>query len=371
MTSPIINCYDPDAEWPRAQVESRYLYRPETDWTYSHHPSITHFNGRLYAIWSNGRANEDDVGQRVLMATSDDFDTWTEPAPLVDSRMGKHSELVYTAAGFHQHDGQFVAYVGQFEYQPDALVEGTRTSGDKRHTDTALHALTTVDGESWSDLIDMRVPIVPNHPPQPTASGRLIVSGNIMFPYTDDPSGLAGWTPAGIYPPAMADSVYDDSEGFHLVRQRTGWPVAVCEGSFYQTDDRVLHMLLRSGTKKLWVTESRDDGQTWSAPAETEFTDNVTKFHFGRLPDGRFYYVGCPDTWGARPRLILSLSDDGVRFAQHHVLGDDEYEKKREGMHKGGQYGYPHTLLHDGCLYVVVSRLKEAVEVIRVSLDRL
>jgi hypothetical protein len=38
-------------------------------------------------------------------------------------------------------------------------------------------------------------------------------------------------------------------------------------------------------------------------------------------------------------------------------------------MHKVGDYGYPHTLVHDGCLHIIVSRRKEAVEVLRVRLD--
>jgi hypothetical protein len=40
-------------------------------------------------------------------------------------------------------------------------------------------------------------------------------------------------------------------------------------------------------------------------------------------------------------------------------------------MHKGGDYGYPHTLLHDGHLCAIISRWKEAVEVIRVPLGQL
>ena len=39
---------------------------------------------------------------------------------------------------------------------------------------------------------------------------------------------------------------------------------------------------------------------------------------------------------------------------------------RRKGKSKGGEYGYPHTLIHDGLLYVIVSRQKEGVEVLRV-----
>jgi hypothetical protein len=151
--------------------------------------------------------------------------------------------------------------------------------------------------------------------------------------------------------------------------------VHLCEGSFYQTDDGVLHMLLRSDTARLWLTESRDDGVTWSAPVPTQFTDNATKFHFGRLPDGRFYYVGCPDPeppWQRCP-LVLSLSRDGVQFSRHFILAgaDTPYTRRRDGVCKGGDYGYPHTLIHGDALHVIVSRRKEAVEVLSVPLAAL
>ncbi len=366
----------------RPKVETVFLYRPETEWTYSHHQSLTFFKGRFYAIWSNGREDEDAPGQRVLMATATDFNHWTVPRPLVDSITEREADIpvcpagdpssprqtgmsasrverVLTAAGFHQHDGTLVAYFGNY--------------GPNKET-TRLQAVTTTDGENWSAIREIGVPVNPNHPPQPTASGRLIICGNISFPYTDDPSGLTGWKMTGIYPEEMATTIKDDPVSFHEVAQRQGWQTHLCEGSFYQTDDRVLHMLLRSTARphdgRLWLTQSRDNGATWSPPLPTAFSDTNAKFHFGRLPDGRFYYVGNP-VGGGRTPLALSLSRDGVRFDQHFILGDSKYERRRPGKHKGGEYGYPHALIHDGFLHVIVSRQKEAVEVLRVALSEL
>lgn len=67
MTNPITNDYHPETIRPKLPVERVYLYLPEREWTYSHHQSITFYRGRFYAIWSNGRVNEDDPGQRVLI----------------------------------------------------------------------------------------------------------------------------------------------------------------------------------------------------------------------------------------------------------------------------------------------------------------
>ena len=347
----------------RPKIEHVLIYQPTTEWTFSHHQSLTFFKGRFYAIWSNARQDEDSPGQRVMMASSADFTNWVTPRPLVDSvKDEKGDERVLTAAGFHQYDGRLVAYFGNY--------------GPHRET-THLQAVTTTDGEHWSPVREIGIPVNPNHGPQRTASGRLIIAGNISFPWTDDPAGLTGWHMAGIYPTDMTATIKDDPASFWGVANKQGWKAALCEGSFFQTDRGVLQMLLRNARTqsgpygfRLWLSESRDNGVSWSQPLETDFSDTNTKFHFGRLPDGRFYYVGNPIGRGRTP-LVLSLSQDGIRFDQHFILGETHYEQRRPGKWKSGEYGYPHTMIHDGYLYVIVSRQKEAVEVLRVALAEL
>lgn len=347
----------------RPHVEGVYLYRPETQWTYSHHPSLTFFQGRFLAIWSNGRANEDDLGQRVLISSSVGFDRWSEPVPLVDSmRDEKGAERVLTAAGFQQCRGSLVAYFANYGLHK----EGTR-----------LEAVTTTNGRDWSAIQEVGIPVTPNHGPQATRSGRLIISGHTSFPWSDDTTGLGNWHMAGIYPASLTGTIKDDPVTFRQVAALQHWSAGLCEGSFYQTDDGVLHMMLRnaglkvgSARHRLWVTESRDDGVSWSVPVETEFSDTNAKFHFGRLPDGRFYYVGNPIGAGRTP-LVLSLSRDGVRFGEHYILGEEHYAQRRPGQAKGGEYGYPNSMVHAGWLYVIVSRQKEAVQVLRVPLASL
>ncbi len=358
----ITNHYDPLAPKPKLKTGRVYLYQPEREWTYSHHPHLAFFDGRYIAIWSNGLVGEDEPGQRVLISTSLDFVAWSEPVPLIDSLPGQRGPgLILTAGGLHHHNGLLVAYAGAHE----ADRSGTR-----------LVAVTSRNGQSWSPIQEVGLPVVPNHGPQRIAGGRLILASNITFPYTDDPYGLSGWRMAGIAPPELGN-LSDNPWSFGKIARGCGWPAAFCEGSFYQTEDGVLHMLLRVTGEghlgRLWVTESRDHGETWSTPTETGFSDNDAKFHFGRLPDGRFYYVGNPDPQprGRRSPLVLSLSEDGETFYRHFVIADEHYEMKRPGRHKGGEHGYPHTLVHAGCLHVIVSRQKEAVEVIRFSLNDL
>lgn len=187
-----------------------------------------------------------------------------------------------------------------------------------------------------------------------------------------DTDGDGPFTDAGIDNGVFGDErPWDDSDSIQFVTKQNGWDCRlICEGSFYETDDKVLHMLLRSNSNWLWLTESRDDGVTWTPPVKTEFSDDNTKFHCGRLPDGRWYVVSCPITnKGARNPLVISLSKDGEDFDQAYIIRDEKYDQIFEGLYKGGLYGYPHTLIHDGIMYVIYSKHKEAVEITRIKLS--
>ena len=350
----IKNNYHAEKNLPRLAIERAMIYEPDTAWLYSHHASITHFKNKFIAIWSNGMIDEDAPGQRVDISTSSDFIQWNKPAVLAFPSVYKKDTLnILTAAGFHQYGNTLVAYYGEYSVH---------------RTNTHLWAKTTTDGLHWSNAIDMHVPVNPNHGPQAIANGRLIISGNFTFPYTDDPSGLTGWKMSSFY----NDSLYkeDNPDTYEYPAGKMHLP-PLCEGSFFQTDNGNIYMLLRATDDgwrgRLWMTVSTDNGSHWSLPVETSFTDNDSKFHFGKLPDGRFYYVGIPDTLhrSERSPLVLAISTNGKFFNKQYIIADKPYALKKQGLWKEGQYGYPHTLIYNGYIYVIISRQKEAIEVIR------
>jgi hypothetical protein len=359
QTTTIRNNYQTELGVPHLKINRAIIYSPDKEWLYSHHPAIIHFKDKFIAIWSNGLIDEDSPGQRVVTSSSTDFIHWSAPAVLASPKKTNDTLNVLTAAGFYQHGGTLVAYYGEYT---------------RHRANTHLWAKTSTDGVHWSNAIDMHIPLIPNHGPEAIKSGRLIISGNFMFPYTDDPNGISGWKISSFYP----DSLYsqDNSAAFYAPAAKLGFP-PLCEGSFFQTDDGIIHMLLRVTGKgwrgRLWVTESKDNGETWSRPVETAFSDNDSKFHFGRLPDKRFYYAGIPDTLHHYDRnpLVLTLSEDGKQFEKNFIVADQLYHLKKEGLWKGGQYGYPQTMIYKGYLYIIVSRQKEAIEAIRFSLKEL
>jgi hypothetical protein len=357
---PIHNNYKDESGLPRLKIERKMIYTPGNNWLYNHHAAIIEFKGKLIATWSNGLIDEDSPGQRVVFSVSDDFEHWSTPGIIAEpSKAANGIKKVLTAAGLYQYKGTLVAYYGEYE---------------KDRTHTHLWAKISTDGEHWSSPIDMHIPLIPNHGPEAIANGRLIISGNFSFPYTNDHTGLSGWKMTSFYP----DSLYqqDNSAAFYKPAEKLDLP-PLCEGSFFQTDDGVIHMLLRVTGKgwkgKLWLTESRDNGSSWSKPKETAFTDNDSKFHFGRLPDKRYYYVGIPDTLHHYDRnpLVLAISADGRSFNKQFIIADELYQLKTKGLYKGGQYGYPHTMIWNGYMYVIISRQKESIEVIRFKLDQL
>jgi len=162
--------------------------------------------------------------------------------------------------------------------------------------------------------------------PLPTRSGRLIMAGNITFPYMDDPAGIRGWMHAGL--PRLPSWTVDDSEGFGKAGVYRGDLRNYCEGSFFQTDDGRIHMMLRTVPRPkeqhdglLAVTESADNGNTWSEPMMTSYADCSCRFHFGRLPHDRcFFGLSCPNPAGGRTPLVLATSKDGVVFDRHYIL---------------------------------------------------
>ena len=70
-TSPIANRWGQVPLIP-VQAKHQVLYRGTPGAAYNHHAQITSLDGRLYTTWSNGPTHENEPGQRMMIATSDD-----------------------------------------------------------------------------------------------------------------------------------------------------------------------------------------------------------------------------------------------------------------------------------------------------------
>ncbi len=127
-------------------------------------------------------------------------------------------------------------------------------------------------------------------------------------------------------------------------------------------------MMLRTNRARLAVAESRDDGETWSEPELTDFTDCGSKMQFGRLPDGRYFALSCPDpnvptSCLRRTPLVLAVSRDGNVFDRHFLLGDEPDAPLRyPGAYKHGATATRTPMSVDDHLVVINSVGKEDIE---------
>ena len=333
---------------------------PVNGWWYSHHAAITQINGVFIAVWSQGRRNEDDLGQRIAYSTSADFIHWTPSQPLVDSWMGTYSEMKLGCAGLYNNGEHVVVYFGASEYDPNSLREnGTlRPVEDGTAINHGRWCVTTTDGVNWTEPQLLSVSGGGHQGPILMDNGELLWAGGYNHAYTDDLSGLT-WDGN-----ARVDQDYAIATG------GSGGVTMLVEGSFIVKDD-VVYMFTRTGSDYLWVSFSTDWGRSWSLPMKTNFTDANTKFMFGKLPDGRFWCVSCPDPAGRANRtpLILHISEDGINWNEQYMLGNLPHVQEMPGMYKGGIYGYPNCFVgDDGYFYVIYSLHKEDIEVLRFSL---
>ena len=377
--SPITNCWG-SAETTVVRTEEVVIFHGVERALYSHHHQIVSLDGRLYATWDNADVHEDSAGQRMMIATSDDDGaTWSAARPLIGRRPGEFGEAVVTSMGLRVHDGRMIAYWGHYDYTAEAhrlLLEQTTGLNGKadlsvrwhQNVFTGIHVSDDA-GETWHEAgrIDR---FIPNLAPHELASGRLVIPGQMWYPWTDDPAGIDGWTVAGV--PRLPEDHVDCTQGFWYAKASRGDAYTCCEGSCYQTDDGVVHMMLRTETDRLAVTESHDNGVTYGEPMLTDFTDCHCRFHFGRLPDGRWFATSCPEPGSHRTPLVLATSDDGVRFDRHYVIGGEPNRPPRAvGIQKFGRYGYPSWHISGDTMYVIYSIAKEDIAMVRVPLDAL
>jgi len=377
--SPISNRW---GEVPRARLaaEHRPVFVGREGAGFNHQAQLACDGARLYATWSCAPRDEEEAGQQVMLAVSDDGGTrWSAPRVLAPSRPGRHAPSVVVSSGIRVHGDLLVAYTGEWErYEAgrDKVREAERmAAGGHSCFDVRTEARVSRDrGETWSApqrVVERQFGFMP---PASTPSGRLILPGHLGYAWTDDPAGLAGWQRSLLpgLPQDYLDDWYSHARGATLM----GSPHRFNEANFFATGDGVLHMMLRNENHtRMGVTESRDDGRTWSRPRLTAFTNSVSRSHFGRLPDGRWFCVNCPNpppagtapsTRTPRTPLVLALSGDGVRFDRHYVIGDDaQGEPRLPGYLKHGRYGYPFLVARGSTAHVIYSTNKEDINLAR------
>ncbi len=331
----------------------------DPDWAFAHQNGITYFKGKYYVGWSSGVRHEDAAGQRILVASSsDNCQTWSEPTVVAVPEMGTYGQKALLFAQFVATDDMLYVYFIEHEYGESHFDSNGKfiAKDNQEIIGSRSVAVFTSDGVNWTEQIEFGGNS--NESPRQSLTGRWFSgAGNGLNIWDDEGEHRVKWS--NLSAQQVADA---RSRGAQLLT----------EASWYQTDDYVIHMMLRAQTGYVWMSESYDNGETWTDAYPTCFTTDHAMFNFGRLPDGRYYFVGNSTmeagTWRRYP-LELFVSEDGYNFNKAYILRDEKYQMQQQGWSKGGYFGYPEVFIHDGYMHISYSKEKEVIEVTRVKLS--
>ena len=309
------------------------------------HNYLTHYDGRFWAMWSDGPQVEDKVGQRVKFSTSQDGLTWSAPEFLSPEppNSGKDSPhygtrsdqgFRYISRGFWQRDGELLALA--------SLDEAIGFFGPSLE----LHAFRfDTASEEWEDAGIVYRNAINNFPPIKLRSGEWLMSRR---PYDYQTTGVH-FLVGGV-------NALDQWESFPVFGSAS--ELKAEEPDWWILPDNNLAAVFRDNSKSgfLYRSFSTDDGRTWSTPIKTNFPDATSKVSGLRLRDGRYVLVSNPQPRKRDP-LTLSISDDGLVFNKMLYL-------------VGGRHiDYPHVIEHEGNLFIAFSGGKQSVEVLKLALS--
>ena len=314
--------------------------------SYNHHSQIAYFKGKYYLSWSNGVINEEDSGQRVLIASSADGRAWSDAASVREVEKGEQIALNCVAM-FAAEDKMYI-----FIMTEETIHDTTATGMRRLNNETSvIDILETEDGLHWKQVFSFgnRIRWIFEAP-------RLTRENRLMCVCTSTGRG-----PAVLLWPG--DNVCEEPE-FIYVPEPEGASFPYGEASWYQVDDGRILVFWRDegGSCKLYVNWSDDGARSFTPPVISDIPDSMSRVYAGRLEDGRYYL--CNNAIGNlldRGPMMLLTSRDGYVFDQVWMVNDDPASMRRKGLLKTNGFQYPCCCTVDGKLVISYDANKEDI----------
>jgi hypothetical protein len=330
-------------------TETITLYRatPDTG-TYSHHSHIIHFEGAIYAAWSNHLKDEDAPGQRVLMRCStDQGKTWAEfielfpPLDRVDpaSRDGK-GRRTQCANGFAVIDRILYAFAEVWDDGGACRSEGQGRLVRAIHSDGTLGTIFWLRKDAPAAKAEL--------PYYPAGEPSIVEKLNA---HLARPENELTWDFRHLTTRPTADDK-------HLLCEPTpAWKLK--NGTWCK-----LYRDLGKSNHN-YVSFSHDEGVTWTKATRTDFPDANSRSTAGVLPGGQVYVISNISPHGRDP-LAISLSRDGLTFDRVALIRSDSPKLRYEGRWKDTGFQYPHSSVIGDVLWVLYTVNKEDLQVTRI-----
>lgn len=380
----------------RIPVRRISLLSPREGASYMHHSQIVHYKGKFYVTFSLGEVNEDDCRQKVMLSVSDDGVHFSRPEVIFSGEEAGNPEAVTAAAPIYldEETGKLVFTFGYVEWDPDYIVNGHRKNNSDYGLCNGRGYLKTFDGASFSPAAEARVGYL-----EKLAEGRYISSGGGTTVWLAD--NQKGENARMVSIIGLTEGEMTTGDVQLRVAERCaelGAPYFLCETQYWYHGDGKVVLFIRpdkynpqyaydrfkgsaimekaiplSTENYYFSAVSLDYGETWDIPRQTEFYCDISLTATGRLPDGRFYYVGNEDGHRLyrRDPLVLSLSEDGENFTDHYIIAENGQGERFRGINKGGAFAYPHVIIVGEYMYISYTIYKEEIAIARIALKDL
>ena len=351
---------------------SRVFTGTRENGSFNHHSQLIKFKDRYFFAWSNGIVDEENAGQRILISSSPDGQSWTKPICIIGDK--DETVIAHNAVALMVSNNMLYVFGKKEDAIHDAAHLGMRRINPET---TEIYAYCSEDGKIWNRAFSL-----PNQidwifeAPRLTADGHLMTvaalkggSGKTddnIFTAVDEKGGAALLRWPG-------DRIEDTPE-ITPIPQPFGAVFPYAETSWYQTDDGTIVMYWRDEGQscRVWVNYSTDGGKTFTEPMISDIPDSQSRVYAGKLEDGRYFLCNnaFPELLN-RHYLMLLLSDNGYEFNNVYILVDDPTAQRFTGLLKVDGYQYPFCLPDGDKLFVGFSVNKEDIECGIVDLQKI
>jgi hypothetical protein len=308
------------------------------------HNYLVHQEGKFWCMWSQGPPVEDEPGQMIRYATSEDGLTWSAAKTLAKPVSDEYGTI---ARGLWVRDGELLALVAHFK--------GKGAFGVNKELQLQAYAWDK-QADAWKLKGKLADNSINNFPPQRLSSGPwMTTKRDSRF----NVSMLIG-----------GEKAIDAWEAFPVVERLKVKGFSPDEPIWWElpaekqdaASARKIVALFRDngGSGRLFRAFSSDQGRTWTLPQITNFPNATSKIFSLQASRGYRVLISNANPGLGRRELHLSISADGLTFRRMARL---DIPSPRPGTLQ-----YPHAIEHDGNLLIAFSRNKNQSELLRVSL---
>ncbi len=300
--------------------------------------SIIKHDGFLICAYGQGLLTENDSGSRFACKYSYDMGkTWSEEVVIAGPE-GRYSR---SHGVLFEYENTVWAFAPKAMYGHGGGYPGL-----------VMEAYTLCEDMSWEShgtVLDENF--------WPLCEPMVLENGNILIAGLNCKSGAA---------PAVAISDGDDLTSWRMITLPNKNNLSVWgETSVVDYGDRLV-AFIRSASSKMAVSQSFDNGETWTSFTLSDFNIADSKVYGGTLSTGSKYIVY---NLGSRATMMISVGekDGSYGFTTSYIL-KNVFDSKPVYW-ASNEWSYPYAYEADGNLYVVYAKNKEDCELAIVPLS--